>query len=55
MALVYSRGLIEGDAAKAKAIQPCKFHPLHLYLPYFTRFDPIKDVELQVPGRFSAQ
>ena len=50
---VCSRGFVQGDTTKAKTIQPYKLHPLNIHLPHLTRLDPVKNTELQVPGRLS--
>jgi len=45
----------ESDATEAKTIQSCQFYPLDLHIPHLTRFDPVEDIELQAPNRFSIQ
>ena len=50
---VYSRGFVQGHTAKAKAIQPYQLYPLNIHLPHFTRLNPVKNAELQVPNRLS--
>lgn len=48
--LVVLMWFAESDATEAKTIQPHQFYPLNILIPHFTRFNPVKNVELQVPS-----